>query len=227
MDVQKKNELLSAVRELKIAELDDASIIESLKNQYTPSEIQMGLNELRYMQVGGVGAVGANSHSGLSSDGVSEIIRKRTKVALQSLIILGICFAIVGWQLWNEEPEATKSSVILPVVIVASIVLPFFLVSYAINLRNISTLRPSYRRWNKIIYLHGSKIGVAAATYSTISNTLKFLNPMYGFKNPGAKSRTSLLFDIGISASVGVSAYNNIEPAKYIELYFQEQSTRP
>lgn len=210
------------IRSYKIQNLSDDLITEKLSANYSREEITKGLAALQYMRPTNLEAyedttippTSMESPETLKVEVVKKIINKRKKGALSGVTI--VILVLTAMAIFNSSISTQA------LLITAIVLLPPLSAMYGLNARNYEHLRPSYRTWNTWIYNYGAKFLIITAVLDMLSNVTKLANPMHGFKDPSAPSKSSLLLDTAVDATVAVLAYSNLKPAEYIEEYFKQ-----
>ncbi len=151
----------------------------------------------------------------ISNERVQQIILRRKKSAL----IANIIFTAI----LTTSALLNKQINIKALIIAGTIFIAFFSILFIVNAANYPSPKPSYRQWNKVVYIYLAKLVVVFNILRTANNFKKILNPMHGYKDPSAISRPELLLDTAMSVSTGYFMYKSLKPANYIEEYYKQQ----
>lgn len=153
-----------------------------------------------------------------SLERVQEIIHKRREHTLISLIVVPLL--IVTLVFFNR-----KVSMVTAVVFVGMFEL-IFIPIFILNSTNYPTPKPTYKLWNKVLYIWGGRILFVFSVIRVISDLLGIVNPMHGFGSPNAESKPSLLLDATAATTGAIYTKNTLKPAAYIEGYFKQHATQ-
>lgn len=153
---------------------------------------------------------------GISESDVKLIINNRYRAAFVGLSII----SILGVITFTKQAYRTNLN-LLPIFGILDLLLISLII---LNYHNRITIRPSYRTWNKIVYIYLAKLLIIGSIINSFSSLLKILNPMHGYKDPTALSRTNLGIGMAVSAGTGIAAARNLKPAKLIDRYFNQLS---
>lgn len=216
-------DMLQLIRDYKNQNLSDDDIAKRLSTSYPQVEIMKGLAALQYMRPANqsntalAATVLPNDHTTegvFKIEVVKGIIDKRKRGARSGVIITILVLIGTAW----FDPSISMQTLI----IVAIALLPPLSALYSLNARNYIHLQPSYRTWNTWVYDHGSRFLIINSVFSALSNIRSIANPMHGFKDASAPSKTELLIDTAVDTATGVLAYSNLKPAAYVEQYFKQ-----
>lgn len=154
----------------------------------------------------------SSSQSAIQTEEVKKIISNRkngAKVGLGLVVLVTIAIAAV-------DPDSAVGTILIGIVIFL-LLLPI----YCINILNYPTPRPSYRTWNKLIYIYLAKLVIVFAIFRIVWNLKDLANPMRGFADPDALSVPEVLLDTTADAGLAVTAYAQLKPAEKVEEYFK------
>lgn len=156
--------------------------------------------------------------SNISIDHIRKIILQRKRSALLGIIVIALVIAFIMYS--DDRVNWWALTLIGILGIGVSSIL------YIVNAANYPQPKPSYRRWNKVVYIYLAKLVLILSIIRILSNIKNILNPLHGYKDPSALSRTSLLVDTTLTASSGYLIYKRLKPAAYIEEYFKELGSK-
>lgn len=219
-------DMIQLIRTYKIQNLSDDDITKNLSATYSQEEIKAGLAALQYMRPADqqIYADTANPISPTTSDSttpatsytlevVKNIIKKREKASASGFMIVASGLAASAF---------FETSIAKPALLVtAAVLLPPILIVHLVNTWNRKQVQPSYQAWNKWVYIYIPRLLIIGAIFEILSSIKNILNPMYGFKNPSALSRSAMALDMGIEAGGAASARASLRPAKYVDEYFK------
>jgi hypothetical protein len=151
----------------------------------------------------------------ISNEWVQQIIIRRKRSALSAIAIVTV--VLFGSALLDKHVSSEA------LLITGAIFVPLFSMLYIINAVNYPKPSPSYRQWNRVVYIYLAKLGIVFSIFRTANDVKEILNPMHGFKDPSALSRPELLLDATMSAGAGYMMYKGLKPAAYIEEYYKQQ----
>jgi hypothetical protein len=152
---------------------------------------------------------------GFNIEVVREIIRKRKAGALSGLTIVAMVLTVTA--IFNQSVSKTA------LAIAALMLLVPLTCIYILNASNYPDPKPSYRIWNTWIYNYASKLLIIGIIFKVLSNIRSIANPMHGFNDTHALTRTALAGETAVEAGMGIITYSNLKPAKYVEEYFKLQ----
>lgn len=146
---------------------------------------------------------------------IEAIISKRKRSGLAGIVI------VTGLLIWLVVAAETGTKVAFMIAGLA-VIAPLALL-YIVNSMNATQLRPSYRVWNKVVYIYLAKIVMILSLIRAFSSVTKAANPLDGFMKSGGPGKGELLFDAAVSAGVSYNMYKSLPAARKVELYFGQQ----
>ncbi len=147
---------------------------------------------------------------------ITAIIGRRKRDALGSMILIVVIAAVsVVLLVRSGKPYDF-------VIVFSSIAFMFSMLIYAINAAHYPIPHDSYRLFNKIFYLYGSRLVLIASILKLPRDLWRSYSPFTGFI-PSSPDQVAGMIDLAADVAGGVISYKQLKPAATIEAYFFNQ----
>ena len=150
-------------------------------------------------------------------EAVQKIIlrRRNSIIGILTMALLLAAATPISGKVSLENADIIRLSLFIIPLLIPPIAL------YVVNSLNIPEPKPYYRKWNKYVYTYGAKIIIVFAIFNLISNLISFLNPLNGFKDPGALTRTGLIIDSAWTMYMTKAWYDELPASRKVEEYYR------
>ena len=145
---------------------------------------------------------------------IENIIRKRKSGALWGAAITSV---VLTYFAFKQEIDVS-----VVVIIGILILIPLFVI-YAVNARNYPVPLPSYRRFNKIIYVYIARIFAVIFLIEAVINLKRTFNPFENYKRPGNPSHAEYLLDTAVSGGLSYTMNKRAKSGDIVEQYFRQK----